>query len=66
MSDEGKRWFKVTGLADTPAAYTFQRSEYDARCETGQAYLEVEPMTEAEVRAYFENLSKPKTEAPKG
>lgn len=65
MSDEGKRWYRVTGLAAGPA-YTFQRSAIDARCEVGNGYLEAEPITADEAEAYFLNLAQPKTEAPRG
>jgi len=61
VSDTGKRWYKVTGLADGPA-YTFQRSETDARCEVGNGYLGAEPIAQAEAEAYFLNLASPQPE----
>jgi hypothetical protein len=55
MSDDGKQWFKVTGLA-AGDAYTFQRSEEEAREAVGRGYLDAAPVPEEEAVAYFTRL----------
>jgi hypothetical protein len=57
MSDDGKTWWAVDGLADTAPVYVFQRGEDDAHCAAG-SYLRVRPVPEAEVHAYYAALAK--------
>jgi hypothetical protein len=52
MSDDGKRWFKVTGLAAGPA-YTFAHGEQDARLRVGDGYLDATAVPESEAIAHF-------------
>jgi hypothetical protein len=66
MSDEGKRWYKVTGLA-AGDAYTVQASESEARCAMGQSYLDAEPIPAADAIAHFEQVRQQlQTKAQKG
>jgi hypothetical protein len=64
MSDTGKRWWKVTGvakgLANAPNGiwYTFARTAQEAREQAGNAFFEAEPATDDEMTAYFTQFTK--------
>jgi hypothetical protein len=55
VSDTGKRWWRVTGLAAGPA-YSFAASPEDARERVGRAYLDADPVTDDEAIAHFERV----------
>jgi hypothetical protein len=56
MSDDGKRWWKVSGLPDSPV-YVYERSAVEAREVAGRAYLEAAEVPEEEAHAYFSVLA---------
>jgi hypothetical protein len=63
VSDDGKRWWRVTGLASDPVpVYVYDRTSVEAREGAGRGYLEAHRTTEKEVTAYFASLAEPKAE----
>jgi hypothetical protein len=66
MSDAGKAWWKVTGLAGAPdgVIYVFAASELDARERAGRAWLAATPAGDDDAVAWFTRQARQARRAP--